>query len=183
MKLLVFAKSFAEVLASKLNRLRRKPSVAPAEPAAKPRAALVKSRPASLEQRYALVEEMELADEVFKRLQRRVFEAIDRGRAAGPTVFREAGRLAPGRPYFYVKPQSARGWLFERSGAGWVVTAAEKIVAQDLFLRDGEPLDAVQLFAATDRVVMPRVKSHAGGDELLALAVYEGRLLQQLGLS
>jgi hypothetical protein len=176
MKLHVFAKRFAALLADKLNGLRPKRSARPAR-------TLVKSRPASLEQRYLLVEEVDLADEVFRRLQRRVFEAIDRYRDAGGTVFREAGRIAPGRPYFYVKPQSAAGWLFERSGAGWLVTPAEKIVARDLFLRDDQPLDAVQLYMAKDRVVMPRVRSASGGNDLLALAVYEGRLLQQLGLS
>jgi hypothetical protein len=97
-------------------------------------------------------------------------------------MFREAGRLAPNRAYFYLKPQNQQGWLFERSGAGWVVTPADKIVAQDLFLRGTETLDHVALYLAKDRPGVPRVKSRAAGEDLLALAVYEGRLMQQLGL-
>ena len=156
------------------------------------RQALVKSRPATLEQRYRVLELTELGDEVFLRLRRDVYQALDRvartkpqpgdkGRQAG-AIYRETGRLAPGRPYFYVKPPNATGLLFERLGAGWLVTAAEKIVAQDLFLREAEPLDAVVLYMARDRAVFPRVQSAAVGTELLAFAVYGQRLLSRLGI-
>ena len=146
------------------------------------RRALVKDRPASLEQRYAILDHAALADEVFLRLKQQLFTAID-SRRSGPTVFREAGRLAPGRPYFYLKPANQTGWLCERSGAGWLLTPAEKIVGRDLFLRGDEPIDSVVLYMAQDRVVMPRVRSQLLGDDLVALAVYEQKLLHQLGLA
>jgi hypothetical protein len=155
---------------------RPKAEAAPDKPA--PRQSLVKSRPQSLEQRYELLDHDELADEIFLRLKARIFDATPQ---AG--YLREAGRIAPGRPYFYLKPLGAKGFLFERSGKGWVVTPAEKIVGRDLFLRDPEPLDVVSLFLAKDRVAFPRVKSARGGDALLAFSVYEQRLLNQIGVA
>jgi len=146
------------------------------------RGALVKDRPVSLEQRYSLLEQSTQADEIFVRLKQRLFAAMD-ARQAGPTVFREGGRLAPGRPYFFVKRAGEKGWLCERSGAGWLLTPAEKIVERNLFLRDDQSVDAVELYVAQDRVTMPRVRSRTMGDGLLALAVYEQKLLQQMGWS
>jgi len=152
---------------------------------ARPPPPLVKPRPASLEQRYQLLDHSALADEIFRRLQQRVFGAISEQerKERGSTVFRELGRLHPGRPYFFIKPQSQEGWLFERSGAGWLVTPAEKIIARDLFLRAEAPVDSVQLFMARDQATMPRVKSLAVGEDLLAFSFYEQKLLQQLGLA
>lgn len=155
------------------------------------RVELVKARPTTLEQRYQLLDHTELADEVFSRLKRRVVDAIEtkdkgdggtKGPQAVATGLIEAGRLAPGRPYFFFKPLSKKGWLFERSGAGWVVSRAEKIVAQDLFLRDGDPIDSVSLYLASDQRGYPRVRSAVMGGDLLSLAVYEQRVLQQVGL-
>ena len=146
------------------------------------RAALVKDRPVSLEQRYALLEQNVQADDIFVRLRQRLFAAMD-AKDLGFTVFRESGRLAPGRPYFFVKWAGQKGWLCERSGAGWLLTPAEKIVERNLFLRDDQSLDAVELYVAQDRVTMPRVRSRALGEGLLALAVYEQKLLQQMGWS
>lgn len=155
---------------------KRSASTQPSE-----RQRLVKSRPLSLEQRYQLLTDEPLADDVFRRIQKRLFEAIDRHHAeGGPTIFRESGRLAPGRPYFFVKPQDATGWLFERSGPGWVVTPAEKIVSRDLFLRATEAIDLAQIYVAP--AASPRVKSRTDGESLLALSVYESRVLNQLGL-
>ncbi len=154
---------------------RRQAKVATERPA--PRKTLVKSRPQSLEQRYELLDHEELGDEIFLRLKAKIFDSVPK---AG--YLREAGRLAPGRPYFFVKPLGAKGYLFERSGKGWVVTPAEKIVGRDLFLRDQNPLDVVSLFLAKDRVAFPRVKSARGGDALLAFSVYEQRLLNQIGV-
>ena len=100
---------------------------------------------------------------------------------AAPGFVRESGKLAPGRPYFFLKPLNSRGWLFERSGRGWVVTPAEKIVDRDLFLRDEEPFDIVTLYLARDSAVFPRVKAKSFGGALLSFAVYEQRLLAKLG--
>jgi hypothetical protein len=144
---------------------------------------LVKQRPASLEQRYEVLREDEIADEAFRRLQRHVFGLLDARQAdGGTTVFRESGRLGPKRLYFYVKPAGCQGFLVERSGGGWLVTGAEKIVARDLFLREEAPLDRATLFVARGTAALPRVKAATAGDSLLAFAVYEQRLLAQLGL-
>lgn len=148
------------------------------------RVALMKSRPATLEQRYRLLDHGELADEIFSRLKRRVTDAVFAQQMSGKaSALVEAGKLSPGRPYFFLKPLGRQGWLFERSGAGWVVARAEKIVAQDLFLRDGAPVDSVSLFIAPDQAGYPRVRSSTLGGDLLSLAVYEQRLLAQMGLT
>ncbi len=148
---------------------------------------LVASRPVRLEDRYHLVGGHDgdvLSDEAFWRLRDRLYQAIDTGTQSGATriVHREAGRIAPGRPYFFLKPAGDRGWLFERSGAGWVVSRAEKIVLQNMFLRDGDPIDSVSLFAAEDRPAFPRVRSRALGNDLLSLSIYEQRTAERLGL-
>lgn len=149
------------------------------------RTSLIKSRPASLEQRYRLVEDEDFGNEVFGRLQQRFFTLANQGltdRAGQRIVYKERGRMAPGRPYFYLKPHGAPGLLFERSGPGWVVSKAEKIVDRDLFLRDGPVLEHANVFLADDRAPLPRIKSESLGSELLAFAVYEQKLLRHLGL-
>lgn len=148
---------------------------------------LVANRPGRLEDRYQVVDGLGgegLSDEAFWRLRDKLYAAIDSSTStkSGRIVHREAGRIAPSRPYFYLKPAGDRGWLFERSGAGWVVSRAEKISLQNLFLRDGDPVDAVSLYAASDRPTFPRVKSRALGGELLSLAIYEQRTAERLGL-
>lgn len=160
-------------LALWVMRLTAKPAKA-SKPV--PRKSLVKSRPVSLEQRYELLDHVELADEIFSTLKARVFAQV----AKGPYL-KEAGKLAGNRPYFYVKPLGEKGFLFERSGKGWVVTPAEKIVGRDLFLREQAPLDVVSLYLAKDQASFPRVKSVTGGDALLAFSVYEQRMLSQIG--
>jgi hypothetical protein len=150
---------------------------------------LVAPRPATLEQRYELVEGTELTDVVFRRLQRRLYEAADgkqapRTRVRRAAMLREAGRIggAPPRPYFFLKPLDRTGWLFERSDTGWVVARADKITERDLFLRRGEAVDVATLFVARDSAGFPRVRSPLFGGELLALAVYEQKLIDHLGL-
>ncbi len=143
------------------------------------RRALIKDRPVSLEQRYGLLGSNDQADEIFLRLKQNLYAALD-AHVHGRTIFRESGRVAPGRPYFYLKPAGEKGWLCERQGTGWVITRAEKIVDRNLFLRDEEPFDSVELYVANDRLAMPRVRSQSLGQDLLAMAVYEQKLRQQL---
>lgn len=146
--------------------------------------ALIKDRPLTLEQRYELIERDDLSDAVFERLKRAVFQDIDQSarRGANRVVAREAGRMAPGRAYFFLKPAGDAGFLFERAGAGWVVSRAEKIVARDLFLRRGAVIDSAALYLAKDGAAFPRVKSALFGDDLTPFAVYEQKLLERLGL-
>lgn len=140
--------------------------------------------PETLEQRYVLVDEDAVADQVFERLRRRVFQLLDQN-PRETSVLRETGRIAPGRPYFYLKPASGIGFLFERTGSGWVVAPAEKIVARDLFLRQGAPRERATLYASRDAGASgaaPRVRSPLFGDALTPFAVYEQKLLERLGL-
>lgn len=155
---------------------------------------LVQSRPASLEQRYLLLDDQEngsgIGDEIFGRLQQRFFQMANQGltdRAGQRVIYKEKGRMAPNRPYFYLKPHGATGLLFERSGPGWVVSRAEKIVDRDLFLREGPVLEHANVFLArsddqSQRPSLPRIKSDQLGNDLLAFSVYEQKLLRHLGL-
>ena len=146
---------------------------------------LVKNRPASLEQRYRLIEDSTFGDEVFQRLQTRLFTMANQGMTdsrGSKIVYKERGKISPNRPYFYLKPSGASGLLFERSGPGWVVSKAEKIVDRDLFLREGDILEHANIFLADDRTPLPRIKSDQMSNELLAYTVYEQKLLKHLGL-
>jgi hypothetical protein len=140
---------------------------------------VIKSRPVSLTARYAPLTEGPLCDEFFLRLKRKVYEAMDQG---GITAHREAGKLASGRSYFYVKPFNQKGWLFERSGAGWVVAWAEKMAASDTFMRDPGVIDIASVQVPEDPTRLPRVQSPVGGGELISMVLYEERLIQSLGL-
>ncbi len=153
--------------------------------AAAQRAALIKARPRTLEQRYELLEHDELADALFERLRRHVYQELDARARANPrakAVWREAGRIAPKRHYFYLKSPGETGVLFERSGAGWVIAPCEKIAARDLFLRQGGTKDHALLYFARDSDAVPRVKSPLFGDGLSPFSVYEQKLLAKLGI-
>lgn len=90
-----------------------------------------------------------------------------------PGLFWEAGRLAPGRPYFFLQQPNERGWLFERSGLGWLVSRCEKNVAHNLFLRQGEPCDSVVLYKNRENPGRFRVASQRNPESLLSYLVYE----------
>lgn len=138
----------------------------------------MKKRPVSVEMRYTQLAESAVCDEFFQRLKRTVYQSLDDGVL---TAHREAGTLASGRPYFYVKPFNQAGLLFERSGSGWVVARAEKLTASDTFMREASVLDNASVFLPTDPTRLPRVRSPMGGQELISVTLYEVRLLQALG--
>lgn len=152
----------------------------------KQRRQIVVDRPSSLEQRYAPLEDAPLGDEIFLRLKKRIYRELDDYARIPKTkaVFRESGRLSSGRPYFYLKPMGEIGWLFERDGSGWQVSPAEKDAARDLFIREREILDRTELYIAKDQALMPRIKAPGlgSGSDLLAIPVYEQKILQRLGL-
>lgn len=148
--------------------------------------ALIKARPASLEQNYLMAEDGVLPDEAFSRLRSDLFQTINDNQGTltrRRTIFKEAGRLPGGRPYFFLQPADERGFLFERTGSGWVVSRADKIIERGLFLRDYEVIDQVNLFYALDGRTYPRVRSVGPRSELLSFAIYEQRLKQTLGLA
>ena len=166
------------------NRLKNSPSrkstTVPGKVSA--RTAVVKSRPLSLEDRYRPLADTNNLDEMFLRMRERLYGAADelsageRGSRRPRVVLREAGRIGPKRPYFFLKPMSEIGWLFERSGNGWVVSRAEKIVGKDTFLRRGEPWDIVTLHEATSGSNTIRVTSQRIGGALIPFSVYESKL-------
>lgn len=136
--------------------------------------------------KYQLVNDEPVIDQYFLRLKRRLYTAIDfytddqLGNTFTTSIFRESGKLAPGRPYFYFKPPKESGWLFERSGSGWLISKADKIVDRSLFLRKGGALDQVTLYSSGSN--LPRVSSYSLSEGLLSFAVYEEKLLKYLGL-
>ena len=128
---------------------------------------------------HALSEQREEEDRYFEQLRQTVFwecagisdDAQKRGHARRMYLC-ESGWVDPGRRYFYLKPFGRPGWLFERSGSGWVVSRCEKIVAKDLFLRKGEPWDVVSLFKLEGGKRL-RVGSSLAGDEIVNFSLYE----------
>lgn len=140
---------------------------------------LVKKRPASLGHQYRLLMDDGICDEFFMRLRRSVYHALDGGAV---TTHRESGKLASGRPYFYIKPFNQAGWLFERSSSGWVVAQAEKLAATDTFLRARTLFDQASVLVPDDPGRLPRVRSVMAGDEMISVALYEKKILDTLGL-
>ncbi|MCX6119489.1 MAG: hypothetical protein NT027_18280 [Proteobacteria bacterium] len=149
---------------------------------------LVKNRPAGLEERYVLCESSELVDEVFKKLRSALFEECDslsvkaRNSQGGTIVVREIGKTSEGRPFMYFKPFNDFGWLVEKSGPGWRVSRAEKIVKDQMFLRSqSDPWDLVMVFEDPQGVGSVRIKSQRFGGSLLAVPVYELKMRESFG--
>lgn len=146
--------------------------------------ALVQQRPPQMEDQWGVLEDTKHVDAIFTGLKKKLFEDSDelsakarRGEDRGKTVFREAGKTSEGRGYLFFKPFNDYGWLVERSGAGWRISRAEKIISQQMFLRsNSDPWDVAVLFSDPKRSEFVRVKSRRFGDTLMSMAVYEQRL-------
>lgn len=145
---------------------------------------LVKSRPYQLEKHYELIDDHSEADGLFLRLRRSLFKEVDmvrpRRKTLGPKFLRESGKLDGGRPYFFIQPLSDYGWLFERSGAGWIVSKAEKIVQENKFLRLYDHWDIVTIHRPIDGNGTLRVSSERFNVNLVSFIVYEELLNQHL---
>ncbi len=148
--------------------------------------ALMKSAPERLSLNYRVMTDPERIDHLFFRLRDDFYGLIEKHRRArqGASPFiREAGRLPPDRPYFYLKPLNEPGWLFERSGQGWTVSRAEKIVSKDTFVRTSQVWDQVVLHESEPGVAaLPRVSSPQLGAEMVSFGIYQDLLLRSLGL-
>lgn len=118
---------------------------------------------------YELLDDQAQGDDLFLEVKENVFSLINSINnelfSTGSTsiFFKESGRLSERRPYFYIKLSGEKGLLFERSGSGWIIAPAEKIAGRDLFLRNGEILDAVQIFTS------PKTKRFRLSSQLLDL--------------
>lgn len=166
--------------------------------AVRARKAIVAARPVHLPQDYQMSLDQRYVDEVFGRLRENIFRTLDEATVVSahgqPGIFREFGTTGGKTPYFYLKPLNEKGWLFERSGSGWVITRSEKIVGEDLFLRGVAAWEVANLFSVqpSGQAVkfsgkggqgpVPRVMSRALGKELLSLPVYQHKLLRELDL-
>ena len=144
---------------------------------------LVKSKPQTLEERYRLVEDDRQVEGVFKRVAGpllKICEEISANARTGGSsrvILRELGVTEDRRGYLFMKPMNEYGWLMERSGAGWRISRAEKIVGQNIFLRsDQDPWDVVTIWNDPVGECLTRVRSLRFGRELMTLAEYERRL-------
>lgn len=140
---------------------------------------LVKGRPSRLQDDFVAIDDRRSVDQVFLRLRRQFCQQSPNSESAfgKATVIREMGMLDPDRLYFYLKPLNRDGWLFERTGSGWLVSKAEKIVGQNTFVRSHEPWDRVTLYEAKKgTTTAPRLTSDRLGTELVSFAVYEQKL-------
>lgn len=164
-------------------------------PQPKPRAAsskdadsrvdLMKKRPLHLATReYVPLESERDVLAYFDRLKARLVQSSQKRRPGESPFFRaETGMLPGKRRYFYLAPWNEAGWLFEQSPSGWVVSQAEKIVAQNTFLRRYEAWDIVTLHAPNDGASLIRVSSRRFGDELLSFPLYEEAMERHLGIN
>lgn len=158
--------------------------------AQRPKRAVTIGAPHPANPRYVTLTDERGLDYLFQRLQTYIFGEIsrlglDRRNADGPGYMREAGRLDPKRPYFFLKRYGDEGWLFERVGDGWTVARCEKIVGQSTFIRSSMGWDLVTLYTLKEDVnatMLPRVHSERLGGELLSFAIYEQKLIASLGI-
>ena len=144
---------------------------------------IIKNRPESFEERYRILEDQWQVESIFKRLAVPLLDLCDnisaaaRGNADGRVVLRELGTTDDRRSYVFMKPMSEQGWLIERSGAGWRVSRAEKIIGQSMFMRSHQdPWDVVTVWHDPRGQGLNRVRSQRFGHDLLTMSEYERRL-------
>ena len=145
---------------------------------------LIKSRPGSLTLSYEPLQDEGAADRMFLRLRRFLYRQIAMGaRNTELPVLREAGKINPGRAYFYLQPLNQEGWLFERSGTGWSICQAHKIQGSGTFMRSYDTWDIVTLHQPKQGGGTHRVSSQRLGADLVSFAVYEQKLIENLKIS
>lgn len=146
---------------------------------------IVKSSPIPrLDDQYQGVTDESSVDDLFYRLRRKVFQCIDAankvhqrsGTIGDERILRESGYMNKKRAYFYIQPLNDNGFLFERSGDGWVVSRAQKIVGGKTFMRDYDSWDHVRVFESKNGSGTMRVSSERFKDHLVSFVVYEQKL-------
>ncbi len=132
-----------------------------------------------------ILSDPEEVDQIFDNLHRLLLRQIRLPYGHDPESLKlwpswatEKGRIYPGRSYFFIKPHGKKGFLFERSGAGWVISKSEKIVGRDLFLRSYEAWDIASIAITPSKKL--RVLSSRLGSTTIGLKLYENRLIDQI---
>lgn len=109
------------------------------------------------EEVFGLAHDARLIDQAFEVQRATLWKMLDECRSvssfegqADLGFHREFGKASGDRRYFFIKLFNERGWLFERSGIGWVVSRAEKIIERNLFIRHGDAYDFVTVLFNSD---------------------------------
>lgn len=95
---------------------------------------------------------------------------------AGQRYLIQSGVLNSERPYVFLQPLNLQGFLFERSGTGWVIGRAEHIIAKDTFMRAGEVWDVVNIVGGAH--ALPKVSSLRFQDQMMPFSEYRQRLIE-----
>ena len=132
---------------------------------------------------YEIARSEELIDDLFLKLRDRVYAAEESGTRPGilPKMMRETGVMDPDRLYFFLKPFSQDGLLFERSGAGWITSRADKIVSGDTFIRETEPLDQVTVYRPRSGEGTIRITSVMLDLDKVSFSIYAQLIAEQIG--
>lgn len=181
-------KKINEIFATAWHSLLRRPNPRTAEvkvPHFKNSGALMKSRPIAWEpMTYVLVEDKKAVDRMFQRFCDVVTKELQKARPSRigetPKFRMETGTLVGERRYIFVQPWNETGWLVEQAPSGWVIARAEKRLGTETFMRSGEAIDAVNLYANERDPSMIKVSSHLAGDEDVSWPLYERQITDWL---
>jgi hypothetical protein len=128
-------------------------------------------------------------DAAFEAFRVLLFTILDQKRTNGSSevfpamVHREFGRINGGQRYFYIKAFNESGWLFERVGAGWTLSRAEKITERSLFVRHGQSFDRVSVLEASGSLERIRIRSEFWNVDHMSLDAYVAKNAKALGLN
>jgi len=140
------------------------------------------------EETFGMAYDMSVIDRVFEEQRQTFWQLLDDVRSEKSSmndhtagIYREFGKADGGRRYFYVKTFNERGWLFERSGIGWVLSRAEKITERNLFVRHGSAFDLVTVLVSKDSSRV-RISSQRWSLDHLNADIYAKKCFDAMGL-
>ncbi len=114
----------------------------------------------------------------FRDFMYRCNQKTRQDRISSPKALWEAGKLTDGRQYFYLQPWNERGYLFEESSRGWVISRAEKIAERGQFMRERGLWDMVTLHVSSELPGALRLSSEQMGEALIQMRLYEEFMAQ-----
>ncbi len=139
----------------------------------------------SFESRFHEAIDRRAVDQHFEKLCELLLDAVQnhnteaRLGSVAKLIHLEQGQSADGRLIAYFKPFNQKGWLLERSGSGWRMTMAEKIAADESFLRSHlEPWDVTQIYTDDLAEAPDRIQSLRFGPMLMSLSSYHQCMLK-----